>query len=197
MKLVRCSGNSHVRLNIETKLRPIQKELFLAPKDFTHALLKVVRDQGFLDRVTIQSFDWRTLQETQRQAPGVRTSYLTIQQKKIANIARGKPGPSSWTAGFDVDDFGGSVVKMIAAAGGKVWSPLHHKVSAESIQQAHDLGLEIKVWTVNDAARMEALIKMGVDGIITDYPDRLRLVLETLNRPVPMPTPVPASCLSS
>ena len=55
---------------------------------------------------------------------------------------------------------------------------------------AHDLDLTVKVWTVNEEKRMKALIEMDVDGIITDYPDRLRRVLEMRGMNLPTPTPV-------
>ena len=63
-------------------------------------------------------------------------------------------------------------------------------MDADAIKLAHELGLQVNVWTVNDTARMRELIAMGVDGIITDYPDRLRQVLIDLGLPVPAPTPV-------
>lgn len=52
------------------------------------------------------------------------------------------------------------------------------------------MACEVKVWTVNASEQMESLIQMGVDGIITDYPDRLRKVLKKLNLPIPMNFPV-------
>ena len=107
-QLVRRSGNEAVRFNIETKLRPVDQELFLNTEDFVASVMKVIVEQEVMDRVTIQSFDWRTLQETQRVAPNVPTSYLSAQQKWLDNIGVGKPGPSAWTAGFDVDDYDGS-----------------------------------------------------------------------------------------
>lgn len=48
--------------------------------------------------------------------------------------------------------------------------------ASESPAEAHGLGLEVVVWTVNEEADMRRLIDMGVDGIITDYPDRLARV---------------------
>ncbi len=190
LQLVRRSGNEHVRLNIETKLRPVEPELFMGPADFIAALLGILRGHDFMERVSIQSFDWRTLQEMQRRAPNVPTSYLTVQQDWFDNIRMSVPGSSPWTAGYDIDTFAGSIPHMVKAAGGRIWSLHHREVSADSVKQAHDLGLEVKVWTVNDADRMEVLIRMGVDGIITDYPDRLRQVLEKLGMPTPMQTPV-------
>lgn len=190
MDLVHRSGNTQVRLSIETKLHPMEPGFTTLPRDFVSAILDVARKKNFLHRITIQSFDWRTLQETQRQAPGVSTSYLTVQQRWKDNIQKHKPGPSPWTAGFDVDDYSGSIPRMIKAAGGHIWSSYYREITAEDIALAHGLGLLVKVWTVNDAARMESLIAMGVDGIITDYPNCLRKVLEKRGSPLPEPAPV-------
>jgi len=189
LRLIKRSGNEFVRLNIETKLRPMEPELYPSPEKFIAAVLKIVRDGGFIDRVTIQSFDWRALQETQRQAPDVPTGYLTVQQAFFNTVRKGEPGSSPWHAGFDIDTFG-SIPETIKAAGGSIWSSYHREVSSQSIKQAHHLGLEVKVWTVNDMDRMERLINMDVDGIITDYPDRLRRVLQKLNMETPGQTPV-------
>ncbi len=177
--LVECSRNGQVRLNIETKLNPFEPELFPQPTEFVSELLKVVGKHGFLKRVTIQSFDWRTLQEVQDQAPSIPTSYLSAQQSWLDNIQAGEADHSPWTAGFDIDDFE-DVPEMVKAAGGRIWSPYYRELSKENLQKAHALGLEVKVWTVNDLDSMEALVSMGVDGIITDYPDRLRRVLDKL-----------------
>lgn len=187
--LIGCSRNERVRLNIETKLKPFEPELYLDPMEFVSALLKVIGKHGFLDRVTIQSFDWRTLQETQHQAPKIPTSYLTAQQPWQDNILIGESGPSPWTAGFDIDSFEGTP-ELVKAAGGRIWSPYYRELSLRDLQRAHAIGLKVKVWTVNDVKSMEALINMGVDGIITDYPDRLRQVLDKLGMAKPAPTPV-------
>ena len=149
------------------------------------AILNIARDNAMLERVTIQSFDWRTLRETQRQAPGVPTAYLTAEQKWFDNIERGKDGNSAWLAGLDIDAFDGSVPHAIAASNGSIWSPFHGDITASDIAIAHQLGLKVVVWTVNEESRMEELIGMGVDGIITDYPDRLRLVMRRLNMELP------------
>jgi glycerophosphoryl diester phosphodiesterase len=47
-------------------------------------------------------------------------------------------------------------------------------VGEETVNAAHELGVEMFVWTVNEIKEMERLLKLGVDGIITDYPARLR-----------------------
>ena len=188
--LVKRAGNSEVRFNIETKLKPTAPGETPAPKEFAAALLKVIGEHGMTGRVAIQSFDWRTLQEVQRQASGVPTVYLTARQRWLDTVRVGEAGPSPWTAGFDADDHGGSVPRLVKAAGGQVWSPYYKDVSTAAVQEAHGLGLKVVVWTVNAPAQMNALIDMGVDGIISDYPDRLRAVMEKRGMAVPNPTPV-------
>ena len=178
IQLVRNSANKSTRLNIETKLNPARPELTQSPENFVSTLLKTLEDQNFTNQVSVQSFDWRTLQIIQRLAPEIPTSYLTAQQDWLNNIQPSDDGPSLWTAGFDIRSFQGNIPTMIKAAGGHIWSPYHLDVSSEQIKHAQKLGLKVKVWTVNETHRMEALIDMGVDGIITDYPDRLRQVLE-------------------
>lgn len=183
------AGNKDVRFNIETKLHPGKPDLTPAPDDFAEAVLAVVKAHGLEERVTIQSFDWRTLMDVQKKAPGVTTAYLTAQQKWLDNVERGKPGASPWTGGLDADDFP-TTADMIAKAGGKVWSPYHMDISQDDIAKAQKLGLKVKVWTVNDPARMAELIDMGVDGIITDDPATLRQVMADNGLALPVATPV-------
>ncbi len=65
------------------------------------------------------------------------------------------------------------------------------------MDEAHGLGLKVIVWTVNAPEQMRTLIDMGVDGIITDYPDRLRAVMRERKMPLPAPTPVAVSSAHS
>ncbi len=190
LELIQRSSNKTVQLNIEMKLQPTKQGLSLSPEDFVAALLKDLRDYNFLDRAAVQSFDWRPLQILQRLAPGIPTGYLTVQQSWYDNMYAGQDEPSPWTAGYSIDQFDGNIPQMVKAAGGHTWSSYHGEVSAEKIQQAHDLGLKVKVWTVNEPEQMEALIEMDVDAIITDYPDRLRRILKTRGMAIPPATPV-------
>ena len=189
-ELVNKSGNQSVGFNIEVKINPEKPELTLPPKEFVAAVIEVIRRYKIGDRVSLQSFDWRALQEVQNQAPDITTSYLTADQRWLSNLQTGVPGPSPWLNGLDIDDFDGSAARAIKAAGGDIWSPYHQEVDADAIKLAHDLGLKVTVWTVNETSRMRELIAMGVDGIITDYPNRLRQVVTQPGLPIPMPTPV-------
>lgn len=188
--LARRAGNSWVRFNIETKIRPSEPTATPGPDEFARAVIATIRRAGVADRSTVQSFDWRTLQVVQREAPDIATVYLSAQQNWFDNIRRGQPGPSPWTAGRDVEDHGGSVTRLVKAAGGAVWSPYHKDIDAAQLAEARALGLPVVVWTVNDLDRMEALIELGVDGIITDYPNRLRAVMARRGMDLPRPTPV-------
>ena len=189
-ELVNKSGNQQVRFNIEIKINPQRPDLTHTPADFARAVVDVVRAYKMESRTTVQSFDWRALREVQEMAPDIATSYLTADQEWLSNLQTGRPGASPWLNGFDVDDFDGSAARAIKAAGGTIWSPYHREVGVDSINLAHELGLTVNVWTVNEPARMRELIAMGVDGIITDYPDRLREVLKRLGMSLPASTPV-------
>ncbi|KLN59511.1 hypothetical protein WH96_17240 [Kiloniella spongiae] len=169
--LVEKSGNKTVRFNIETKINPELPRATVEPDDFVEALLVVIRKHNMQDRVSIQSFDWRTLQIVQQEAPEIPTVYLTAQQKWLDNIAMGQDGTSDWTAGFDVDDYKGSIPKMVKSAGGSVWSPFYRELTSELVNEAHQEDLKVIPWTVNDPESFTQLIEMGVDGIITDYPN--------------------------
>ena len=188
--LTRRAGNDAVRFNLETKLSPLAPDLTPSPEAFAEAVVAVVEAEGIGARTTIQSFDWRSLRAVHALAPHLATACLTVEEAWEDNVRRGQAGPSPWTAGLDVDDFGGDVPALVDAAGCAVWSPYFEDLTPEALARAHDLGLEVVVWTVNRPDDMGALIEMGVDGIITDYPDRLRAVMAARSLPLPEPTPV-------
>ena len=170
--LVQRSGNVSVRFNIETKISPLRAAETAAPDIFVGALLQVIRKAGMEERVSIQSFDWRTLQMVQQEAPPIPTVYLTAERTSPRNIDR-TAASSRWTAGYHVTQYAGSVPRMVKAAGGTVWSPDHNELIRETLQEAQTLGLKVVTWTVNAEADMRRLIEWGVDGIISDYPDVL------------------------
>jgi glycerophosphoryl diester phosphodiesterase len=79
---------------------------------------------------------------------------------------------------------------MVKAAGGAVWSPNGGALTPELVREAQALGLTVIPWTINTPADMDRLIGWQVDGIITDYPDRLRSVMQ--QRGMRLPAPIPA-----
>jgi len=184
ISLARSSGKT-VRFNVETKLRPDRPADAPHPDVFAKAVVDFWRSEHIEAIAAVQSFDWRTLAETRRLAPEIRTVCLTIQQESFDNVQKGRPGPSPWTAGLDVDELAGSVPRLVQRAGCAVWSPFYREVTAENVREAAALGLEVIPWTVNEKVDMTRLIDVGVHGIITDYPDRLRQVMADKKLPLP------------
>ena len=183
-ELSRHAGHPGVRFNIETKISPLAPGDTLPPEAFARAVIGAVRAAGMEDRVTLQSFDWRTLATVQREAPEIGTAHLSAQREWLDNISVGQAAGSPWTAGVQHADHG-SVPRMVKAAGGRVWSPYFGDLRRDLLAEAKSLGLKIVAWTVNDRADMERLIEWNVDGIITDYPNLLRDVLGERGLPLP------------
>jgi len=189
--LAQKARNDAVRFNIETKISPLHPERTVAPDAFAQSLIDVIRRHQMQHRAVVQSFDWRTLATVQRTAPEIQTVCLTAQQPFMDNILAHE-NSSPWNAGWHVSQFNGSVPRMIQAAGGAVWSPCYGDVDAKSVAEAHTLGLAVVVWTVNIEADMRRVIELGVDGIISDYPDVLRRVAAEQGFTLPPATPVAA-----
>ena len=186
--LVRKSGNETVRFNIETKISPLAPGETTTPEVFARELVAVVRKAGMADRTAIQSFDWRTLQIVQKEAPEIPTVYLTVEKGFMDSIQADQP-QSPWTAGYRFRDHG-SVPRMVKGAGGAVWSPYYAEITREQVKEARSLGLKVVVWTVNGEADMRRMIEWLVDGIISDRPDLLRRVAGEMGVSLPRPTPV-------
>ena len=156
---------SDIRFNIETKIEPDHPERSPTPAEFARALVEELRAAGVERRSTIQSFDWRTLQESQRIAPEIETVALTEADTTLLQDGR-------WTAGLRLSDHGGSVPALVAASGAQIWSPDSEMLTGEAVREAHDRGLRVVPWTVNTPADLDAVTALGVDGVISDYPQR-------------------------
>jgi glycerophosphoryl diester phosphodiesterase len=133
----------------------------------------------------VQSFDWRTLIEARRIAPEIHTACLTIESPNFDTMRAAQDGASPWHAGLRAADHGGSVPRLVRAAGCGSWSPFWRNLTPALLSEARALGLRVLPWTVNDPAQMASLLDMGVDGIITDYPDRLRGLMAQRGMPLP------------
>jgi glycerophosphoryl diester phosphodiesterase len=182
--LLRTPGAGHVRLNIELKLAPDNGDT-PDPDTFAAAIVAAIRGAGMTERVIVQSFHWQAVVAVKRIAPELALSLLTIESGEEDTIRRGRPGPSPWTAGLDVDDYGGSVPRLVAAAGSPMWTPYFRNVDAGVMREARAVGIKVVPWTVNEPADMAHLIALGVDGMISDYPDRLRDVMAAAGLPLP------------
>jgi glycerophosphoryl diester phosphodiesterase len=177
---VKAAGADDVRFNIEIKQSPLEPELTPAPEAFAKAVLAVVREHGMASRVTIQGFDWRSLQVVRELAPEIPVAALTVRQGFLDNL-----GDPRWTGGLKLTDHGGSVPRLVKALGASIWSPFHLELNAESLQEARSLGLKVIPWTVNEPAQIDALLALGVDGIISDHPERVREAMARRGMPLP------------
>lgn len=170
-------GADAIRYNIETKVEADQPGTSAQPQEFVDVVLAAVRSAGKVDRVAIQSFDWRTL-------PLVRAAEPSISLVALYDSRTWSAG-SPWLAGENAPLIGDPLVgaRMVGA---DVAAPDYQLVAGESyVDHAHALGIKVIPWTVNDAAAMRQQIGFRVDGIITDYPTVLRGVLAELAMPLP------------
>lgn len=136
--------------NIETKTNPAtDNQYHPEPKEFVDLLLAVVFGKKIEDRVIIQSFDIRTLQYIHQQYPTIKTSLLIS-------------GADKRTLAQQVSDLGFTPT---------IYSPAYQIVTKELIDQCHQQKMKVVPWTVNDLATIQQLKAIGVDGIITDYPN--------------------------
>jgi glycerophosphoryl diester phosphodiesterase len=136
--------------NIETKCMPETDNKFHpAPAEFVELLMKEIEENKMEDYVIIQSFDFRTLQYLHRHYPKIKTAMLVEGNNKNSFRKLVKD------IGFTAD----------------IFSPEFTMVNPDLVKDCHDINMKIIPWTVNDKKKIEALKKMGVDGIITDYPD--------------------------
>jgi len=173
-QLARDRKAGKVRFNVETKVN--DSEIGGAGMEsLTRAVVAEIQASGMADRTTLQSFDWSSLNLTKQIAPGLT---LVALSSGDAWMGVGKPGASPNLGGIDIDDYDGSLPKAAADQGYDVVSPTFSSVTPTMIAEAHELGLAVIPWTVNTTADMTRLMDLGVDGIITDYPTRLRAVME-------------------
>jgi len=143
--------------NVEIKSRPEWDEAFHPPpKRFAERVLTVVEEKEVGPRTTIQSFDPRALEAVRAQNESVRMALLVSQ---------------TGNDGLDANLEGLSVVPDIC-------SPDHRLVNATLVKAVHERGMALIPWTVNEPERMRRLVDLGVDGLVTDYPNRGRAALQ-------------------
>ena len=172
-QLAKELGAEHLKFNIEVKTYPNSPERTIGIEEFVQLVLQVIGEFNVAERVTIQSFDWRTLRLVQQKAPQIRIACLT---RAAYNLQPGRRGSSPWLDGLDYDEFD-SLVSLVKAFGAQVVSPYYRDINRTDVAEAHRQGISIIPWTVNREHQMRRLIGWGVDGIITDRPHVLRGVL--------------------
>jgi glycerophosphoryl diester phosphodiesterase len=171
-----------VGVTIEAKIDPRRPAETAPPEKLARRIVETVEARGLVERAVVQSFDWRVIVESRWLNPRIRTTALASR----STVAAGSP----WTAGLPVrtrNPFAGELVAIAFLAGAHAIGPHHHAVTPKLIREAHAAGMRVLPWTVNRRWTMHSLLDMGVDGIVTDRPSRLRDVLEIRGHQVPAP----------
>ena len=138
-----------VYYNIETKSTPAGDGIYNpAPAVFVKIMMDVINSKHINKRVIIQSFDVRTLQVLHKTDPKMKLSYLVGKIDVDEDLKK---------LGFTPD----------------IYSPYYTFVNADIVKKAHEDKMLILPWTVDEEKDMKALADMGVDGIISNYPDKL------------------------
>lgn len=148
----KATGRPPVFYNIETKSNPATDNIYHpAPELFVDLLMNVIVAKKITPRVIIQSFDPRTLQLVHRRFPLVKTSLLI--------------------EGFDKRGLSAQLEQLGFVP--TIYSPAQELVTPALIRSCHAQKMKIVPWTVNTKERIQELKAMGVDGVITDYPNLL------------------------
>jgi glycerophosphoryl diester phosphodiesterase len=139
-----------VQYNIETKCKPSTDDVYHpTPAVFVDLLMDVLQGKKIVSKTIIQSFDVRTLQYLHKQYPTVKTALLT-------------------------EDFlNRNTAKKIEQLGFKptIYSPAYQLVNKKMVLYCKQNNIQLIPWTVNDVKQLQKLIDVGVDGVITDYPN--------------------------
>jgi glycerophosphoryl diester phosphodiesterase len=132
-------------------------EFHPAPAEFSDRVYKLLDEYLPLDRIVIQSFDFRVLKYWHEKYPNVRLAVLVENKKSVERHLE--------DLGFNPD----------------IYSPYFRNINQEKVKELHERNIKVIPWTVNEISEMLALKGMGVDGFITDYPNRAKQFTHTLN----------------
>jgi len=134
-----------------------------------------IEKRSLESRTVLHSFDWGLLEECNRLAPNIPRSYLSQLPESLDNPYDKTTKETS----PDFSSFNRSIPEAILGAGGHLWCPYFKDVTVDLVTQAHSLGLPVCAWTVNEVEDIENMIDIGVDGIITDYTDRAKIIFKS------------------
>lgn len=198
LNLVKSHRAKQVTLNVETKVEAGAPEQTAPRGLFVRRVYEEIHRSGIENQVTIQSFDWGALKAMHELAP----TWPLVALTNYDFLQVGRPGASPWLGGIDADDYGGDFVRAAATVpgvkalspnygfpqSGKVGDPgFRFYADRTMVRAAHARGLKVIPWTCDDPATVEALMDVGVDGIITDYPNRVRQIMADRGMRLPRP----------
>lgn len=185
IQYVKARTGNKVGFQVEIKTDPTHPQWTFTPKHLADATVKILKQENVDDRTELQAFDWRVLLEVQKLDPKIKTAYLTD-----ANIAGNMTSTNpqiagAWSAGYLLKNYNNSIPKMIKALGGNIWGPEAAQVTKKNVQEAHNEGIKVVVWTINTEPEINRMIDVHVDGIISDRPDIVRGILASRGYAIP------------
>ena len=175
--LLKLSSNrdfDDLLINLEIKSTPIEEGLTPSPEKMVKIVIDEVSRSNLSDKIIYSSFDWRVLREIKERDPKIPRAHLT-------SGAKGKIYDKSPWLDFTPLHSEVELPKLIKALGGSAWHPNYKDVNKEVIEISRNEGLPINVWTVNREQDMLRMIDYGVDGIMTDYPLKLKELCDKEN----------------
>ena len=163
-------------LMLELKSDPDLAHDAICRENFVGRVLQEVRAKCLSTRAVLHSFDWNLLEECQRQAPDMPSSYLTQLPENEDDVGE----DSSKAVCPDFRGRRDEIPLLVKQAGGSLWCPYYADVTAENVALAKELGLCVAVWTVNEHEEISRMIDLRVDAIVSDYPGRVQRHLSDL-----------------
>ncbi len=172
--------SENLLINLEIKSTPDEENLTPAPEDTVKLIVNEINKSNLKDQIIVSSFDWRTLTEIKNQYPEISRAYLTYQQVRGMKIKKTIYNRSPWMSFLPFyEDH--ELPKIIKSQGGKAWHPYRKDITKKLVDISHQEDLPVNVWTVNEEYEMLKMMEFGVDGIMTDYPLRLKELCEKEN----------------
>jgi glycerophosphoryl diester phosphodiesterase len=146
---IKKSNLSPVYYNIEVKSLKEDDVYHPKPEEFSDLVIEVIKNKGILEKTIIQSFDIRALKYIHQKYPNVKLAFLVANklstEENIKNL------------GFTP----------------AIYSPNFRMVNPEAVKAAKSLGMQVIPWTVNEVSDIQNILSLDVDGIISDYPERV------------------------
>ena len=180
LELSSKNKSENLLINLEIKSTPDEENLTPTPEEMVKLVMKEVNKSNLQNKIIISSFDWRTLTEIKNHYPEISRAYLSFQQQtgiKIKNTIYNRSPWMSFLPFFEKYE----LPKIIKSQGGKALHPYHKDITKKLVDISHQEDLPVNVWTVNEENDMLKMIEYGVDGIMTDYPLRLKELCDKEN----------------
>ena len=172
--------SDNLLINLEIKSTPDEENLTPTPEEMVKLVMQEVNKSTLQNKIIVSSFDWRTLTVMKKLYPEISRAYLTFQQQagiKIKNTIYNRSPWMSYLPFFENHE----LPKIIKSQGGEAWHPYHKDITKKLVDISHQENLPVNVWTVNKDYDMLKMVEYGVDGIMTDYPLRLKELCEKEN----------------